>query len=160
MPKITPLQQIRLSKGGRLTDGIGFAAFHSQSQRSLFTRTYQTVRKRNKPTETSSRKHIADSKTDTISNDRKLKTPATCNDRVLISSEIRQPLLQVQTPLHLPGKLHRREAVRVESPAKSNLLFVTDTATNRKFLVDTGSSVSLLPATEHEKEVNSHLTTC
>ena len=96
-------------------------------------RTYQTVGRRNKPTETSFKKRIADPKTDTTSNERKLETLATYNDRVLLSSEIRHPRLKLQTP------------------AKSNLLYVTDTANNRKFFVDICSSVSLLPATEHKK---------
>ncbi|XP_061896831.1 uncharacterized protein LOC133645915 [Entelurus aequoreus] len=54
--------------------------------------------------------------------------------------------------LHGPGKLQRQRSVAaVGAGEASELLFIADSSSRRRFLVDSGSQVSLLPATDADR---------
>lgn len=50
------------------------------------------------------------------------------------------------------GKRQRRARVASAAPGINQLFFVDDARSNRRFLVDTGAEVSVIPASPHEKQ--------
>ncbi|XP_061913889.1 uncharacterized protein K02A2.6-like [Entelurus aequoreus] len=71
-------------------------------------------------------------------------------DRVLLAS--RRSTVCPSMLLHGPGKLQRQRLVAaVGAGEASELLFIADSSSRRRFLVDSGSQVSLLPATDADR---------
>uniref|UniRef100_A0A5S6QTC1 RNA-directed DNA polymerase n=1 Tax=Trichuris muris TaxID=70415 RepID=A0A5S6QTC1_TRIMR len=80
----------------------------------------------------------------------------TAYERLLFSSEIRPPRTSLPPTLLLFGKLTRRTLQAVESPAflyNRQLFFIQDRLSKIKFLVDTGSQVSVLPTQSHQQRL-------
>ncbi|XP_064465457.1 uncharacterized protein LOC135377013, partial [Ornithodoros turicata] len=74
---------------------------------------------------------------------------------LLLPLVFRRQRTQLSTSLCLAGKPPRESLAATcgspPSPTPSRLLYITDPASKRRFLVDTGAEVSLLPATRAER---------
>ena len=50
------------------------------------------------------------------------------------------------------GKRQRRPSVALSAAGINQLFYIDDTSSKRRFLVDTGAQVSVLPASPHERQ--------
>ena len=59
----------------------------------------------------------------------------------------------MQNPLHIrPGKLNARSACAPRPVVTSTTLYVKDEISGRRFLVDSGADISLLPASKADQK--------